>query len=277
VRGIVSGLAGLLAALLLPVAITAVWTAERVTDTDGYVGAVGPLVDDEDVQEALVDRLEEYAAEAVGVSALGEAQQQQARPVIRGALMTAVTSSTFRAVWEEANRAGHDQLVTTLAADRIGEVVPLRLDVMVDAVVEALRREGLAVRDVPPPNLVYTPDEQQLRAAQEGYQALDAARIWLPLAWVVLVVVTLAVARRRLRALAVLASASLVSVALMWPALAGARSMAVDAAPEADRELVEAVWNGVTGSLERGVLIAVIVAAIALVVAAVLGAVRRTD
>ena len=82
-RGFLSGLTALLAALILPVAITAVWTAERVTDTEGYVGAVGPLADDEKVQEALVDRLEQYAADVVGLGQLPEAQQQPARLAIR--------------------------------------------------------------------------------------------------------------------------------------------------------------------------------------------------
>ena len=109
------------------------------------------------------------------------------------------------------------------------------------------------------PGLVFTPDHEQLRAAQEGYQLLDAARIWLPIACAVLLVaITLVVAQRRLRALAILAGASLLSVALLWPVLAAARSAALDSAPSADRDLAAAVWDAVTNSLERGVLVAVL-------------------
>ncbi len=60
-------------------AITAVWTAERVTDTDGYVGAVGPLADDEKVQDALIDRLEAHAADVIGLEQLPAAGQATAR------------------------------------------------------------------------------------------------------------------------------------------------------------------------------------------------------
>jgi hypothetical protein len=145
---------------------------------------------------------------------------------------------------------------------------------VIEPVLATMRAQGLPVRDVEPPGLVFTPEHRQLRAAQEGYQALDAARVVLPVAWVVLVVLALAVARRRLRALAIVAVTSILSVALMWPALATIRSGALDAVPAADRELGAAVWDGVTRSLERSVLVAAVVAAIALAVAVVLGLVR---
>lgn len=273
VRGLLSGLAALLAALILPVAITAVWTAERVTDTDGYVGAVGPLADDPDVQEALTTRLEQYAADVVGLDRLGQGQQQAVRLAVRTAVSTVVTSPSFRPVWEESNRQGHAELLRTLRTDGDGEIRPLDLAVMVDAVLDALRGLGLPLQDVAPPALVFTPDREQLRAAQEGYQLLEAARWWLPITWIALAALALVVARRRLRALAILAGASVVSAALLWPVLAGARSLAIDSLPEVDRPLGEAVWDAVTASLERSALVAAVVAAAALAVAVVLGAV----
>ena len=273
-RGFVSGLAALLAALLLPVAITAVWTAERVTDTEGYVGAVGPLADDEKVQEALTDRLEEYAVAVVGLDQLPDATQQPARLAIRSAVKAAVTNASFRPIWEAANREGHAELLRTLEADRAGDVRPLELAVMVDAVLDAIRAQGLPIQDVEPPGVVFTPDHRQLRAAQEGYQALDAARFWLPILWVVLVAIALLVAQRRLRALAILAGASLVTAALLWPVLAAVRSGALDSVPAADRDLATAVYDAVTNSLERSVLVAVLLAAAALIVSLVLSAVR---
>jgi hypothetical protein len=273
VRGTVSGLTALLAALLLPMALTSVWTAERVTDTDGYVAAVGPLADDPEVQQALTDRLEQYAAAVVGLDQLGEVQRQAVRPAIRTAVATAVTSSSFRPVWEAANRAGHGELLRALRDDRAADVTPLDLAVVIDSVLDAMRAQGLPLRDVPPPALVFTPDQRQVRAAQGGYQALDASRTWLPVLWVVLVVVTLVVARRRLRVLAILAGASLVSAALVWPVLGGMRTAALRSVTEADRDLAGAVWDAVTRSLERGVLVAVIISAVALLGAVVLSAV----
>lgn len=274
-RGFVSGLTAVLAILLLPVAITAVWTAERVTDTDGYVAAVGPLADDPDVQRPLVDRLEQYAADAVGLGRLGEAQQQNARGLIRTAVTRVVTDPSFRPVWEAVNRAGHAEVVRTLREDTPGELTVLDLGPAVGAVTDALREQGLPVREVAVPAIVFVPDSQQLRAAQEGYQAIDAAGTWAPVAWIALVVLTLLVARRRRIALIVLAAGSLVSAALLWPFLAGVRTAVTDSVPAADRDLAEAVWDAVTASLERAALIAVLVAAAALVVAVVLGFVGR--
>jgi len=274
VRGLLSGLIALLAAALLPVAITAVWTAERVTDTDGYVGAVGPLADDPDVQQAVTERLEQYAADVVGLDQFGQLQQQTVRLAVRTAVSAVVTSPSFRPIWEEANRQGHAEVLRTLRDDNDGEIRPLDLTVMVDAVVDALRALGLPLQDVAPPGLLFTPDHQQLRAAQEGYQLLDAARVWLPVVWVVLVALALVAAKRRLRALAILAGASIASVALLWPVLAGVRSAALGSVEEVDRPLGEAVWDAVTASLERSALVAVIIAAVVLVVAVALGLVR---
>lgn len=271
VRGFLSAVVALLAAAVLPVAITAVWTAERVTDTDGYVAAVGPLADDPEVQEAVKDRLEQYAVDVVGLEDYGEVQQQAVRVAVRTAVSAAIDSPSFRPIWEEANRQGHAELIRTLRDDDDGEIRPLDLAVMVDAVLDALRAVGLPLQDVAPPGLVFTPDHQQLRAAQEGYQLLEASRLWLPVIWIVLVALALLVAQRRLRALAVLAGASLVSAAMMWPVLAGVRSVAFDSVQEADRPLGEAVWDAVTASLERSALGAVVVSAVVLVVAIVLG------
>jgi hypothetical protein len=274
VRGFLSGLVALLAAIVLPIAITAVWTAERVTDTDGYVGAVGPLADDPDVQDALTERLEQYAADVVGLDQLGQVQQQAVRLAIGTAVKAAVTSPSFRPVWEAANREGHAELLRTLKDDDATEIRPLDLTATVEAVLDALRAQGLPLNDVAPPGLIFTPDHAQLRAAQEGYQLLDAARFWFPLVWVVLVLIALLVARQRLRALAVLAGASVVSVILIYPVLGVIRSGALDSLQEPDRELGGAVWDSVTASLERSALVAVIVAAVTLLVAVVLGVLR---
>ncbi len=269
-RGVASTLTALLAAVLLPLAITAVWTAERVTDTDGYVAAVGPLAEDPDVQEALTDRLEQYAADVVGLDQFGQLEQRAARLALRTAVSAVVQSPSFRSVWESANREGHAELLRTLKDDDTAQIRPLDLAVVVDAVLDEIRAQGLPLQDVAPPGLLFTPDHQQLRAAQEGYQLLDASRTWLPIAWVALVVITLVMAERRLRALGILAGAALVSAALVWPVLSALRSSALDSIPQADRDLGGAIWDAVTNSLERGVLVAVIIAGLALIVTAVL-------
>lgn len=276
-RGFVSGLAALLAAVLLPVAITAVWTAERVTDTEGYVAAVGPLADDPEVQAALTDRLEQYAVDVIGLDRLGALGEGAARAIIRAAVTGVVTNPSFRPIWEEANRQGHAEMLRTLRADRAGEVAAIDLAGAFDAVLDALRAQGLPVRDVPAPGLVFVPDDGQLRVAQEGYQALEASRVWLPVAWVVLVVLTLLVADRRRLALGLLAASSLVSVALLWPVSHAIRSVALDSVQAADRELGEAIWDSVTQSLDRSIVVALVIAAVTLLVAGVLGVVGSSN
>ena len=187
--------------------------------------AVGPLADDEKVQEALTDRLEQYAADVVGLDQLGQAQQQAARLAIRTAVSSVVTNSSFRPVWEAANREGHAEMLRTLRDDRAGEIRPLDLAVVVDAVLDAMRAQGLPMqrRGATRPGLHPRP-----RAAARGPGGLPGCSTppasGCPVLWVVLVVITLLVAQRRLRALAILAGASLVSDGA---ALAGARGGAV--------------------------------------------------
>ncbi|WP_454049457.1 hypothetical protein [Cellulomonas sp. Marseille-Q8402] len=121
------------AALLAPVAVVAVWARDLVTDTDRYLATVGPLVDEPQVQSAVVNRvtgaivdaadLEGLAAEGVAVvegldlpprvaAVAGTLQGPLVDAVtgfVRDIVDRVVTSDAFEAVWDEANRAVHQQ------------------------------------------------------------------------------------------------------------------------------------------------------------------------
>ena len=53
-----SRVAAILACVVLPLATLSVWLDQRVTDTDAYVDAVGPLADDPVVQRLVATRVE---------------------------------------------------------------------------------------------------------------------------------------------------------------------------------------------------------------------------
>ena len=60
-----ASLAGLLAAVLLPLSIASVWVHGVVSDTDRYVETVTPLADDDVVKAAAVKELQRKALQLV--------------------------------------------------------------------------------------------------------------------------------------------------------------------------------------------------------------------
>ena len=74
-RGAVAGLSGLLAALLLPLALVSVWLHTVVADTGNYLARVDPLAAEARVRKAVEDVLSEGLLQRVDVSALGERLQ----------------------------------------------------------------------------------------------------------------------------------------------------------------------------------------------------------
>lgn len=116
----------ILAAILLPAAIITVWTRNTVLDTNEYVGTVAPLAQDENVQEAVTFRVTEAIAEAadfrtIAEEALPPDAQVLAGPIEAGAkslvgevVGVVVASDQFAQLWEDANRAAHENILPLL-------------------------------------------------------------------------------------------------------------------------------------------------------------------
>ena len=138
VRHLAFVVVALLACLALPLAIVSTWTANVVTDSDGYVEAVGPLADDPTVQEAVEERLQ---AEVL-------ARLPRVPPrTVRRAVVRVVEGPEFRPAWEDANRSAHDQLVTALEASEDSPVaddgtVTIELGTLLVAVIETVDTQG---------------------------------------------------------------------------------------------------------------------------------------
>jgi hypothetical protein len=72
VRGAAAGLCGLVAALLLPLALVSVWLHTVVADTEDYLARVDPLAAEERVRAAVEDVLVQELLQRVDVTALGD-------------------------------------------------------------------------------------------------------------------------------------------------------------------------------------------------------------
>ena len=269
VRHLAFVVVALLACLAVPLAIVSTWTANVVTDSDGYVAAVGPLADDPTVQEAVEVRLE------------AEAQNRLPRvppQTVRRAVARVVEGPEFRPAWEDANRSAHDQLVAALEASGDSPVaddgtVTIELGKLLVAVIEGLDTQGRVDTSNAPElrtefNLV---SAQQLEQARTTYQLVHVAGLWMPVIWLLLFIGALLVAVNRRRALVWLGLGSLVCAGGLLLAVSQARREVIARAATGDDDLIGAVWDVVTAGLRNGAWLALAAALVVLLVALTLG------
>lgn len=275
--GPISMLVTLLACLLLPLALVSSWLATTVSDTDAYVETVTPLASDPEVLSAVRSELHTVAVRAMArTPAAGQETNR-----VDAAIERVTADERFSKVWAEGNRQVHEQVISVLdddnsRVDTSSGVVSVDLSGLVGTLVDRLDASGVRtpadVRNVDATiALMKTSDLEQLRS---GYQLLDTLGFWLPVIWVLLVVLLLLTARRRLAAVGHLAVGSLVTLALLAILLAVARGLVTDRSP--DPGLARAVWDVVLDPLWNGLWALVVAAVVVLVVRIVLGVVLRT-
>ena len=259
----------LLACLALPLAIVSTWTANVVTDSDGYVRAVGPLADDPTVQEAVEERLQ-----AEVLARLPRVPPQ----TVRRAVVRVVEGPEFRPAWEDANRSAHDQLLTTLEASEDSPVandgtVTIDLGPLLIAVIEAVDTRGrIDTSNAPALRTQFDlVSAQQLERARTTYQLVHLAGLWMPVVWLLLLAAALLVAANRRRALAWLALGSLVCAGGLLVAVSLVRREVIDRAATGDSDLIGAIWDVVTAGLRNGAWLAVAASVIVLLLALTLG------
>lgn len=271
-RTSVASLLGLLACLLLPFGVLSVWVAQQVSDTDAYVETVGPLAENETVKDEASTRVSAEIGRQVP-----EAKQEQA--TVDLVVDRVVGGPEFPGVWRTANRVAHEQIVKILADDSQADRVTIDLQPVAKQAAAGLRKEGLPVRaDQVPPVPFTVARGEDLRQAQDGYAIAKDAGFWSPIAWVLLVALTLIAARRRLRALAWLAAGSAVMVAVGLLGLRLARSELLSQVPSGDRDLATAIWEVTTRDLRTAYLtIAVVGLVVALLVAVLTRLLLRRD
>jgi hypothetical protein len=267
---LVASLTGLIAAVLLPLGIVSVWVDGVVSDTDSYVETVTPLADDDAVKAAAVEELQREALQLIaGTGAtLPPGGERLVHLVVRGA----VDSPVFRTAWARANRSAHAQLVAVLedrsnvVLDRDGRVY-IELGTVLGTIAQSLAAQGLVDAGRLPEihASIAVMDADQLAKARRAYDVLDTLGVWLPVGWVVAVLLTLLVARRRLASTANLAGASVVAMGVLALALVFARDALTEDLPQ--RDVALAVWDVVVAGLWREIEICAAVAAVVALVA----------
>ncbi|HYN75180.1 MAG TPA: hypothetical protein VEV13_03200 [Candidatus Limnocylindria bacterium] len=297
-----------LAALLVPVAVVATWTATTVTDTDAFVARVAPVASSPQVQALIEQEMTAQVTQAIDSAVAprvsGAIDEMAAPDLVKGLLrdlagslggaVEARTASVvakvvqapeFASAFEEATRAAHTDLVAALDGDATtgalvteGDTVSIKLATVGNAVRQELVGAGFTFVDRLPTLEASVPitTVEQLDTWQ-GYYRLLEVLVWLG----PLLVVTFGVAGAwLLRDLAV-AGLWFTGIALLAlvAAVVGLRVALTDATEQlADpvaTEAARAVASTFTETLVRNATVVGVLLVIGLAVAAYVAARRR--
>jgi len=251
----------ILACLLAPVSVVAVWAKSQVFDTDRYVETVAPLAEDPAVQAMVTTRITNEIFSRVDVQGLTSdaisavqsrlpddvGQNLQAlsgvmangiQNAVRDQIGNIVASQQFADAWAEANRAAHDELVATLSGQssalRIqGTTVSVQLATFVNAVKQRLEDRGFGLAErIPTINASFVIlRSSDLPRLQRGFDTLNTLGLWLPFVTLALLALGVYLARDHRLALVGAGLGVAASMLLVGVGLAIARLAYLDAIP----------------------------------------------
>lgn len=299
-RSIAVGLVFFFACLSLVVTTTAWWVDQTFVDTDGFVAAAAPIIDDPAVQETLAQSAADRAAEALGLGEVG-------RYVAVGIARELFGSDAFAQVWEGALRATHTVAIAVLrdeanVVDLVEDQVVINLYPFIDRILDRLASLDLAIGGQPitlpvitdptdpaasraeleafigrplPPTFGTVPVArgERLVAAQYAFAVFETSLVVLLVVTLALAVLAVVLARRRLRMIALLGVgglASLLVARLVIAALEDAVADAVTGGGDAaviGREIIEALAGSYRQVTQVALLLALVAAVVATVVA----------
>jgi hypothetical protein len=263
-RTIVAVLLIVVACLLAPLSVVAIWTRNQVTNTDRYVATVSPLARDPAIQAALADQITAQVFNYIDVKSLtsqaaqalssrgtlppqvADQLQALAVPIANGVqsftrdqIGKVVASDAFADAWVQANRAAHAELVKALTGEGGGAVtvendtVSVNMAAFIQVVKQRLVDSGftLAAR-IPEVQasfvLFQSKDITRVRA---GFNLLNTLGIWLPIVTLILLALGVYVAKDHRRALVGAALGVAIGMVVLALALAVFRSIYLDAVP----------------------------------------------
>lgn len=288
----------LIAAILSPAAVVAVWAHDQVSDTDRYVATVAPLAHNPEVQDAAADRVARTVVQQIDVKALigqlSQAASEKGVPpraadlinkldgpitdgltsLIHDVAHRLVTSDQFATLWTEGNRAAHNAVDKALTGQGGGTVqlqgdeVTVDLAPMIDKVKGRLTDAGLdAAARIPQVHtgfVIYSSPD--LAKYKTWFRLLGIAGDWLPLIVAVIAAIGVFVAVNRRRALIGAALGILAAMAVLGVAIAVFRSFYLDhLPPDVSHGAAGAVYDALVHFLRQAVrAVGVLAAAVAI-------------
>jgi hypothetical protein len=268
-RSIVATLMIVVACVLAPLSVVAIWTRNQVTNTDRYVATVTPLASDPAVQQAITDQITAQVFTYIDIQALttqvadalsarvegrglppqaAAALQGLAGPVANGVqgfvrtqVERIVQSQAFEDAWIQANRVAHEALVKALTGEGGGAVtvegdtVSLNLAPFIQTVKQQLVAQGFTLAErIPEVDKSFVLfQSEDITRVQRAFSLLNTLGVWLPVIAIVLLVLGVYVAKDHRRALVGAALGVAVSMVVLALALTVFRSIYLDAVPAA--------------------------------------------
>lgn len=232
-RSFWSALLIVLACVLAPLSVVAVWAKSEITDTERYVATVAPLAEDPAIQQAVSERvtaeiltyvnIPELTQQAIGVisenrtlkprqeaalNALGGALDSGLEGFIGEEVSNIVQSDLFSTAWTEANTKAHEKLNLVLSGDNTGPVAIEGNDVTLDVgqivaqVKQSLIDRGFTVAENIPTvdSEMVIFQSENLSSLQRAYALLNTLGIVLPIVAAILGLLGIAVANDRRKA-----------------------------------------------------------------------------
>lgn len=229
-RSTLAGALGVLAVILLPVALVAAWVTDFSTDTDRFVRELRPIAASDQVQAAITTRIVDTVQAELALPA--PVAQQIERPLI-DLVAPLVARPEVEQAWAAGLRSAHDGFVQVLEGDKPARVdasgrVVMPLTIPLTGVDRVLSRFGVAgVIDTTPEIPIALFSAEDLGTARTIYGVGSVAGPAAP--WVVaaLALLSVVLARRRARALgwlgigSILAAVGLAAVLVLGRGAAG--------------------------------------------------------
>lgn len=274
-RAFLSAALIVVASVLAPISVLAVWAGTAVSQTDRWVEMVAPVAQDPGVQSAIADEVTAAIMEGLDVAGLTTgalealANQENMPPRIANALPalaapltrgiedftrtqagTLVASDRFATVWAEVNRIAHPRVVALLEGNEGGAIsaqenqITLNLAPVIAEVRARLVEQGFTLAaNIPEVERSFVLVESAgIGQAQRFYGLLTALGTWLPWAALGLFAVGVLLARDRRRALLRGAIGVTVAVLALGVVLTLLRTLYVGATP-ADLLSAESAGN----------------------------------
>lgn len=228
-RSFLSAITGLLAVVLLPVALLVAWVSSVGTDTEQFVTKMQPVASSPEVRAALADRVVDAVQAQLN---LPDRVATQIEPPLRELVGTVLARPEVERAWASALRVAHGEFVAVMegkrpaSVDSTGRVV-MPLTIELAGAEQLLDRFGLTGRvDVSPQVPVPLFSAEDLATARRTYAVGAVAGASAP--WIVigLAAVSFLLARRHVRALGLLGLGGIVAAVAFAAALVLGRSSA---------------------------------------------------
>ncbi len=285
-RTIAVALLLVVACVLAPLSVLAVWTKNTLLDQDQYVSTVAPLAKNQEIITAAATQLTASIVNEKSVAAKVRDALPPRADFIAPAVATAVetlvnrvtlrilSSERFQTVWERANARAHTQVVNVLTGKGSRTVttnngeVAVNLGPVVERVQKRLSALGVNVlsaadaKRISPRFVLVQSDE--LKSAQTATDLLQKGAIVLPIVTLLLFAAAIAISRHRRKTVLHAGLGLAVGMFVILIAFNVGRAFYLDAVKAANHDAAAAVYDQVLNflrlSARTGVVIGILIA-----------------